>query len=72
MCDNVIFVHVQNMTNHRGDDMHGHFKHRPLTTFNYVKLHFNTPKYSYRLIVGHISVYLFRNYSYIGQKVTLT
>ena len=40
MRGNVVLAHVQNLTNHRGDDMCGHFEHGPLTMFNYVKQHF--------------------------------
>ena len=35
----VVLAHAQNLTNHRGEDMRGHFKHGPLITLNYVKLH---------------------------------
>ena len=41
MHGNAVLAHTQNLTNHRGDDMCGHFEHGPLTTFNYVKLHAN-------------------------------
>ena len=39
MRGNAVLAHAQNLANHRDDDMRGHFKHGPLTMFNYVKLH---------------------------------
>ena len=35
----VVLAHAQNLTNHRGNDMCGHFEHGPLSMFHYVKLH---------------------------------
>ena len=35
-----VYICVQNLTIHRGEDMYGYFEHGPLTTFNYVKLHY--------------------------------
>ena len=72
MCGHVVLAHAQNLTNHRGDDMRGHFEHGPLTTFNYVKLQ----DQDLELLLPHVLSYLVQalvlcthtwsSYTYVG------